>query len=190
MRAHQDALWPTSALEVSDPLAFDLGTATNAFLGRLALGPGSAGTPVVPPTHLAALLAVASSEAEARSALPVLADLLELSHLTTLVAECFRPVVELLAASWLDRVRGGRDEWSRRVQALSVLAGAIEELWPYVIIFGMLSLSVSAGQWLTLLSPRPTPGSSTTCSPHRPLLSSRSTPRSPRSSRPPSIRHF
>jgi len=136
MRAHQDSLEPTSALEVADPLSFDLAQAVNALLGRLALDPAassSTSAAVLPATHLATLLAVANGSAPARAALPVLADLLELAHMTGLVAEVCRPIVELLAASWLDRARGGRDEWHRRVAALALLANAIEELWPCVL---------------------------------------------------------
>lgn len=141
MRAHEDALHPTSDLDVRDPLAFDLRQAAANFLGRLALSPSSStdaaaadgsssSPPVVPAAHLAVLFAVASGAQPANAALPVLADLLELSHLTQLVAEGFRPLVELLAGLWLDRTRGGRDEWVRRIVAGALLSASIEEIWP------------------------------------------------------------
>lgn len=135
MRAHQDVLGPTSTLEVADPLAFDLQQAVEGFLQRLKLAGSSASasaSKVVPAEHLEVLRSVTTSSTPPRAALPVLADLLELPHLTAIVAECFRPIVELLAASWLDRARGGRDEWLRRVQALALLSDASEELWPCV----------------------------------------------------------
>ena len=60
----------------------------------------------------------------------VLSDLLEVGPLTMRVAHLFRPLLMVLMARWIDRVRGGKDEWVRRVVAGSLLAEGVEEVWP------------------------------------------------------------
>lgn len=130
MRAHQDDLRPTSTLALRDPLAFDLRQAVANFLARLTLSPAHPPPAFLPPAHVEALLAVANGQSPAREALPLLADLLELQPLTQLVAESFRPIVEVLAGLWVDRTRGGKEEWTRRVVAGSLIAAGAEEVWP------------------------------------------------------------
>lgn len=139
-----------------DPFALNLSQQTAVLLhGLNILAPSTQhtdngpSTPPLPPTptsspydflplsHLLPLyeLAYGPTASSAGACSPeqivdVLSDLLEVGPLTMRVAHAFRPLLMVLMARWIDRVRGGKDEWVRRVVAGSLLAEGVEEVWP------------------------------------------------------------
>jgi hypothetical protein len=124
-----------------DPLSLSLPRASLSLLEALHLSPeavsSSASTPsspypFLPLSHLAPLYAVATGTQAFAPVefVDVLADLLEIPELGIEVARCFRPIIMLLLGRWIERSRGGRDEWIRRVSMGAKLAEGIEELWP------------------------------------------------------------
>lgn len=137
-----------------DPFSLNLKQQTSTLLARLhILSPPSAvdvepsTLPPLPTTspynflplsHLSPLYQLAygpcagssPSASTPEEVLDLLSDLLEVGPLTLVVAELFRPLLMVLMARWVDRVRGGKEEWVRRVVAGTLLAEGVEEVWP------------------------------------------------------------
>lgn len=134
-------------MHLQNPFALNLRQQSTALCAHLRILPSSAAIltdspyAFLPRSHLDLLLAVAAdaqqgSNPSTRSTvtpedlIDVLSDLLELPPLTAKVAELFRPLLMVLMARWVDRTRGGREEWVRRIIAGASLAEGIEEVWP------------------------------------------------------------
>lgn len=123
-----------------DPFQLDLKRQAAALLRALHITdanstPTSSPLASLPLSHLQPLADVAFSEKPTTSPealVDVLADLLEVRPLTLRVAELFRPLLLVLLGRWIDRSRGGREEWIRRVLAATLLAEGVEQIWPCV----------------------------------------------------------
>ncbi|CED83314.1 AAA ATPase containing von Willebrand factor type A (vWA) domain [Phaffia rhodozyma] len=126
-----------------DPFALNLRQQAHALLTHLQIPespapPTSTPFPFLPLSHLQAVHHVAYTPEQVvpdmtpEAFVDVLSDLLELQPLAEKVAEIFRPLLMVLMARWLERARGGRDEWVRRLSSGVLIAGCIEEVWPII----------------------------------------------------------
>lgn len=123
---------------MADPFNLDLAFQTASLLRSLAIDGESnlSSSPLasLPLSHLEPLARLAfaqdSTNISPESVVDLLSDLLEVQPLTLAVAERFRPLLPVLLARWMDRTRGGRDEWIRRVVAATSLAQGVEQVWP------------------------------------------------------------
>jgi hypothetical protein len=125
----------TNTMDLHDPFQLNLRQQSAALLEYLHIPSSSSSVPptaspyaFLPLSHLVPLLP--DSNVSPEEFVDVLSDLLEVQPLTAKIAELFRPLLMVLMARWADRVRGGREEWVRRVVAGSLLAEGLEEVWP------------------------------------------------------------
>lgn len=117
------------------PFALNLAQQARALLQHLHITRQLDKSPFLflPFSHLHVLQHVASTPNPTltpQAFIDVLSDLLEIQPLAEKVAELFRPLLLVIMARWLERMRGGRDEWIRRISSGVLIADCVEEVWP------------------------------------------------------------